>query len=94
MKNYSHLKEIELHPELLHPVLRQIAREHGAELRWQYVGGNEDGMTLFVSPAAVFPVRWNGTEYEPAQRADMKMRRDNPRLFQLLLNAIHARLGW
>lgn len=92
MPDYSHLKEVEFHPEMLHPVLRQIARQYGAELRWTYKGGSEDGVTLFISPAAVIPLSWNGMEYVPAIRADMKLRERNPRLFQVIVDAIHARL--
>lgn len=89
--DYSHLKEVDFHPELLHPVLRQIARKHGAELRWQYQGGNPDGLTLFVSPVAVIPLRWTGMEYQPAQRMDMQMKVSNPALFRVLAEAITAR---
>lgn len=91
MPDYSHLKQIDFHPEMLHPVLRQIARDFGAELRWSYKGGSEDGVTLFVSPAAVIALRWTGMEYQPAVRAEMKLRESNPTLFNLLVGTIRAR---
>lgn len=91
---YDHLTEVELIPDALHPLLRQIARTHGAELRWMHKGGNPHGQTLFVSPAfdRAIPLAWDGVQYYPAIALDAKTQAESPRLFSVFVDAILRRV--
>lgn len=64
MSDYSHLQEVDHHPEQFHPSLFLIWRRAGATLRYQSKGD----LTLFVSPvlSEAVPVYWSGEQYLPA----------------------------
>jgi hypothetical protein len=55
LPRYDHLREIDYHPESLCPLLLELWRRAATKgerptLRWQHIGGNPDGVTLFCSP--------------------------------------------
>lgn len=87
---YDHLTEVELIPDALHPILRQIARTHGAELRWRHVGGTPHGQTLFISPAfpVALPLRWDGLQYELATPLKQITPATHPHTFSILVDAL------
>lgn len=105
--DFSHLPELTFHPEMLHPILRMLAPRGSGELRHQYLGGNPDGMTLFICDVGPIQVMWNGTEYVPAynrrspgvcgtvttpEPLDKTTAQRNPRLMSAIIDALLRRM--
>jgi hypothetical protein len=88
---YDHLKEVEFHPELLHKLIRPLAR--AGTLRWQRVGGKPDGIYLFVVGDKAFQVEWDGMQYRPVDPFTLDTKRRNPFLFSLVVDAMLRRIA-
>lgn len=89
--DYSHLKPVEVHPEMLHPLLRPLARSGGV-LRWMHVGGEPDGLYLFCIAGRAFRVVWDGMQYRPVDPLNAGTKRRNPFLWSLIVDALLRRI--
>lgn len=72
--DWTHLKEVEFHPELLCKQLFRLWTLGGGTLRWQYCGGTPDGIYLFCECAALtdaIQVEWQNGEYVPKHHRNL-----------------------